>query len=87
MVVFGSMSYTEEDTAGRPKLSLQPRGSASDISSSSPAKSSRVSFVVLLCVDLELGKWHDVCNGLSIDSRRCLRCIVLGSECGIEGSS
>lgn len=35
------MSYTEEDTAGRPKLSLQPRGSASDISSSSPAKSSR----------------------------------------------
>ena len=37
------MSYTEEDTAGRPKLSLQPRGSASDITSSSPAKSSRVS--------------------------------------------
>lgn len=37
------MSYTEEDTAGRPKLSLQPRGSASDIASSSPAKSSRVS--------------------------------------------
>lgn len=35
------MSYTEEDTAGRPKLSLQPRGSASDIASSSPAKSSR----------------------------------------------
>uniref|UniRef100_A0A7I4D283 CCHC-type domain-containing protein n=2 Tax=Physcomitrium patens TaxID=3218 RepID=A0A7I4D283_PHYPA len=35
------MSYTEEDTAGRPKLSLQPRGSASDTASPSPAKSSR----------------------------------------------
>ena len=35
------MSYAEDEGSGRPKLSLQPRGSLSD-SSPSPAKSSKV---------------------------------------------
>ena len=42
------MSYAEDEGAGRPKLSLQPRGSLSD-SSPSPAKSSKVRGGMVLC--------------------------------------
>jgi hypothetical protein len=37
------MSYADDEGANRPKLSLQPRGSAADMSSASPVKTSRVS--------------------------------------------
>ena len=45
------MSYAEDEGAGRPKLSLQPRGSLSD-SSPSPAKSSKVRGGGWFCADL-----------------------------------
>ncbi|CAM6020341.1 unnamed protein product [Sphagnum balticum] len=35
------MSYVDDDGANRPKLSLQPRGSTANMSSASPAKTSR----------------------------------------------
>ncbi|KAH8962867.1 hypothetical protein BDL97_05G123700 [Sphagnum fallax] len=35
------MSYADDEGANRPKLSLQPRGSAADMSSASPVKTSR----------------------------------------------
>jgi hypothetical protein len=38
-----SMSYVDDEGANRPKLSLQPRGSTANMSSASPAKTSRVS--------------------------------------------
>lgn len=36
-----SMSYVDDEGANRPKLSLQPRGSTANMSSASPAKTSR----------------------------------------------
>ena len=62
------MSYAEDEGSGRPKLSLQPRGSLSD-SSPSPAKSSKVrggslcgSVVQLVCAPWVLcvgvPSWH-----------------------------
>jgi hypothetical protein len=36
-----NMSYADDEGANRPKLSLQPRGSAADMSSASPVKTSR----------------------------------------------
>jgi hypothetical protein len=55
-----NMSYADDEGANRPKLSLQPRGSAADMSSASPVKTSRVSLCSFFLESVPCGVCQNV---------------------------